>query len=81
MNQRIKNLLETSGLLKILNEHAHEYGNGSYENTPYPEAEEFAELILLDCIDILMPYVVKLSRPGEEYLHPIDEIKKHFGVE
>jgi uncharacterized protein YutE (UPF0331/DUF86 family) len=43
--------------------------------------ERFAELIVQECIDIISPYTVRMSRPGEEYLHPINEIKKHFGVE
>ena len=44
-------------------------------------AEKLAELIVLECIDIVAPYTVRMSRPGEEYLHPIQEIMKHFGVE
>ena len=43
--------------------------------------KKFAELIVQDCIDIISPYSVRMSRPGEEYLHPIQEIKEHFGVE
>lgn len=43
--------------------------------------ERFAELIVRECIDIIAPYTVRMSRPGEEYLHPILEIKQHFGVE
>jgi hypothetical protein len=43
--------------------------------------EKFAELIVQECIDIIAPYTVRMSRPGEEYLHPILEIKQHFGVE
>ena len=42
--------------------------------------EKLAELIVLDCIDIVAPYTVRMSRPGEEYLHPIQEIMKHFGI-
>jgi hypothetical protein len=42
---------------------------------------KFAELIVQECIDIIAPYSVRMSRPGEEYLHPILEIKQHFGVE
>jgi hypothetical protein len=34
-----------AGLYTILNEHAHEYGNGYFENTPYPELERFAALV------------------------------------
>jgi len=44
-------------------------------------AEKFAQLIVQECIDIIAPYSVRMSRPGEEYLHPIQEIKKNFGVE
>jgi len=43
--------------------------------------EKFAQLIVQECIDIIAPYTVRMSRPGEEYLHPILEIKQHFGVE
>jgi len=43
--------------------------------------EKFAELIVQECIDIIAPYSVRMSRPGEEYLHPIQEIRKNFGVE
>ena len=43
--------------------------------------QKFAELIVQECIDIIAPYTVRMSRPGEEYLHPILEIRKHFGVE
>ncbi len=46
MNQRIRELAEQAGIVKILDEHAHEYGNGMFENTPYPELEKFAELIV-----------------------------------
>ena len=34
-----------AGLIHILDEHAHEYGNGTFENTPYPELEAFANLV------------------------------------
>jgi len=37
-------------------------------------------LIVQECIDIIAPYSVRMSKPGEEYLHPIQEIKEHFGV-
>jgi hypothetical protein len=40
-----------------------------------------AELIVQECIDIIAPYSVRMIKPGEEYLHPIQEIKEHFGVE
>ena len=43
--------------------------------------KKFAELIVKECIDIISPYAIRMSKPGEEYLHPIQEIKQHFGVE
>ena len=42
MNERIRQLAEQAGLIKILDEHASEYGNGMFENTPYPELKKFA---------------------------------------
>ena len=50
MNERIKQLADQAGMIKILEEHAHEYGNGTFENTPYPELEKFAELIVRECM-------------------------------
>jgi len=43
--------------------------------------QKFAELIVQDCIDIIAPYSVRMIKPGELYLHPIQEIQQHFGVE
>jgi hypothetical protein len=45
------------------------------------DKEKFAELIVQECIDIIAPYSVRMIKPGEEYLHPIQEIREHFGVE
>ena len=73
MNKRIKELAEQAG--------------ASYYNTytgpllSPKDIEKFAELIVQECIDIISPYTVRMSRPGEEYLHPIQEIRKNFGVE
>jgi hypothetical protein len=50
MNKRIKQLAEQADMVRLLNEHAHEYGNGTFENTPYPELEKFAELIVQECL-------------------------------
>ena len=41
----------------------------------------FAHMIVQECIDMISPYTISMNRPGEEYLHPILEIRKHFGVE
>ena len=68
MNERIKLLAEHANL-----QDGWFCGQGNIE--------KFAELIVQECIDIIAPYSVRMSRPGEEYLHPIQEIKQHFGVE
>jgi hypothetical protein len=54
---------------------------GIQDNPDQEGLDLFAELIVQECIDIIAPYTVRMSRPGEEYLHPILEIKQHFGVE
>ena len=41
----VLNLAREAGLIHILDEHAHEYGSGTFENTPYPELEAFANLV------------------------------------
>jgi hypothetical protein len=72
MNQRIQELAEQAGYTTDM------FGIGHWD---MPECKKFAELIVQECIDIIAPYTVRMSRPGEEYLHPILEIKQHFGVE
>jgi maleate cis-trans isomerase len=72
MNERIKELAEQAN--------ADVWGN-QVVASQYFDIDVFAELIVQECIDIIAPYTVRMSRPGEEYLHPILEIKQHFGVE
>ena len=76
MNKQIKSLLEQA---KTQVEH----GEGCYPATTvrYDALEKFAELIVRECVDIISPYTVRMNKPGESYLHPIQEIKEHFGVE
>ena len=70
MNERIDQLLVKAG--------AYFGGEGvDYSNF---DPKKFAEMIVQECIDIIATYSVRMSRPGEEYLHPIQEIKEHFGV-
>ena len=86
MNERIQELVKQAGMVKILEEHAHEYGNGTFENTPYPELEKFAELIVQECVS-----TVEGMSPGyQDYRNQIEdafrrdcviEIKHKFGVE
>jgi len=72
MNDRIKKLAEQA--TTRIDPSAHDGVCWDFDK------EKFAELIVQECIDIIAPYSVRMSRPGEEYLHPIQEIKQHFGV-
>jgi hypothetical protein len=77
LNQRIKELAEQAGMVKILEEHAHEYGNGMFENTPYPELEKFAELIVRECMEWCDAHAT-INGTAQQIR---DSIKKDFGVE
>ena len=92
MNERIRLLAEQAGMVKILRQHAHEYGAGTFEDTEYPELEKFAELIVRDCAGIVEDYGLSLVGSDENYLGETlnlsirvqeagNKIKKHFGVE
>ena len=83
MNEKIKLLAEQAGMVKILRQHAHEYGAGTFEDTEYPELEKFAELIVQECIGVV---------EGGSFLHDqaptaifarecSGAIKRHFRVE
>ena len=74
MNERIKQLAEEAGMVNILDEHAHEYGNGMFENTPYPELEKFAELIVEEC------YLWAKENGGLGCEEDFEALKEHFGV-
>ena len=84
MNERIKQLAEQAGLVKILDEHASEYGNGMFENTPYPELEKFAELIIRECMACSI-WVGKMNTNLVEPVHTAhainQRIKQQFGIE
>jgi hypothetical protein len=75
MNERIRELALQADLIRVLNEHAHEYGNGTFDNTLYPELEKFAELIVRDVVEQI---IIRERNDGEWYQH---DIFKHFGVE
>ena len=90
MNQRIRDLVEQAGMMRILDEHAHEYGNGMFENTPYPELEKFAELIVGECLAHgKLTQSQTVVNGSEEYNAGremgievfMNQIKQHFGVE
>ena len=78
MNKRIRQLAEQAGAVF---EQTNGLNDCPQDSLVGDEIEKFAELIVQECIDIIAPYTVRMSRPGEEYLHPISEIKKNFGVE
>ena len=67
MNERIRELAEQAGW-------------DNHHSKFDTRIKKFAELIVQECIDIISPYTIRMSRPGEEYLHPILEIKENFGV-
>jgi hypothetical protein len=83
MNERIRELLKQARLDVILNEHAHEYGNGYMENTPYPEIEKFAELIVQECDRVIKDSASAMERGKmrANIAHAGTLIKQHFGVE
>jgi hypothetical protein len=60
-------------MVKILEEHSSEYGAGTFENTPYPELEKFAEMIIEDCIRTLH------SNGYDDAAKCLQDI--HFGIE
>jgi hypothetical protein len=79
MNKRIKLLIERAEY-QAKKQSGYEDWEVYVPLDPQVVFEKFAELIIIECIDIISPYTVRMSRPGEEYLHPIQEIKDHFGV-
>ena len=86
MNSRIQELAEQAGLIKVLDEHASEYGGGTFENTPYPELEKFAELIVRECMrmcDCADVSLLEHNRPQEASgASSVKQfIAEHFGVE
>ena len=85
MNERIKLLAEQAGMVKILEEHASEYGAGTFENTPYPELAKFAELIVAECIGIVAKRKDQAIDDGwnvDEAMSMAEmDLEEHFGVE
>jgi len=82
MNDRIRELAEQAGLVKILEEHASEYGGGTFENTPYPELEKFAELIVRECCLALWTEECHSSDLAfYEVKRNATRIKEHFGID
>jgi hypothetical protein len=87
MNKRILELAEQAGMVKVLDQHAREYGDGTFKDTQYPELEKFAELIVQDCLDVMNTTAQKAHKelrymgddaPVSAYVFAI---KQHFGEE
>ena len=74
MNERIRELVEEAGLDAILDQHAHEYGNGTLTNTSYPEVDKFAELIIAECCVALHPMLRDMISRSQG----VDLIVEHF---
>lgn len=68
MNERIRLLAEQAGSTHKQNLGVYQFYN--------QELEKFAELIVLDCLDIVDETV-----PGMIGVHAMEKIAKHFGVE
>ena len=84
MNERIKELAVQAGIVKILEEHASEYGDGTFENTPYPELDKFVELIVRECLGIAHQEhknALEFDWDNDDTAQTIrDSISEHFGV-
>jgi len=74
MNERIKQLLEQATIFEGVE------GCRAFDRKVIDQ-EKFAKLIVQECVDIISSYTVRMNKPGESYLHPIQGIKQHFGVE
>ena len=96
MNERIKELAEQAGMVKILEQHASEYGAGTFEDTPYPELEKFAELIVRECMKEAWEEIVAdedivtetdplireyLLGNNQGIVDAVIRFRNHFGVE
>jgi hypothetical protein len=74
MNPRIIELLEQSGFMEIIEDHANEFGSG-ISDAEYPEFYKFVEMLVAECahIGFLAAY------PGKAVDVKL-AIKEHFGV-
>lgn len=68
MNARLLELAEQSGIAKVLNQHAWEFGSGKFELDHYPELTKFAELVIAAYTP--PPHPVYLASDGRFYEIP-----------
>lgn len=81
MSELIRQIAKQAGMIKILREHAHEYGNGMFEDTPYPELEKFAELIINECVRVPYDMWDKAELNADIAVKIENRIRNHFGDE
>lgn len=68
MNARLLELAEQSGIAKVLNQHAWEFGSGKFDVNDYPELEKFAELVIAAYTP--PPHPIYLASDGRFYEIP-----------
>lgn len=68
MNARLLELAEQSGIAKVLNQHAWEFGSGKFELDHYPELTKFAELVIAAYTP--PPHPIYLASDGRFYEIP-----------
>lgn len=56
-----------------------DYGDEVNWDFLHTYVKKFAELIVLECIDVVSPYVIRME--NFDGGHPITDLKKHFGIE
>ncbi len=73
MNERIKQLASHCGF------NTDAMYAGGFPNDHTIALEDFAKLVITDCIDLISPYLVRMENYDSG--HPIRDIQKHFGIE
>ena len=81
MNEKIRQLAEQSQLWDRLDPRSLGIPGGSTESRWGEELQEFAELIVRECIDILEPKSRYMGEGPEVLKDKIRQINRHFGVE
>ena len=72
LNERIKELAEQAGFVP---------GVMGLNRYTYFDPEKFAELIVRECIDVLIDVLPDIVPEAKDGIHPAWHIKDHFGVE
>lgn len=80
MNKRFRELAKQAGIdfLECTNP---EHGGREYCEAWTEQQQKFAELIVRECIDVLVDVLPDIVPEAKDGIHPIWHIKEHFGVE